>query len=140
MPNMPKAVVQYAQAAMKKIAYISLRKERRNSIKLVGTLSVAALLGACATNNNAAPDPLPLYRCEYGIEFTAKFTDDAVTLQSSSGYDVLYRGSRSVSDAKNPNEYSNVRMIAEFKMGASGREALLRYPSLPLVSRCVRGE
>jgi hypothetical protein len=29
-------------------------------------------------------------------------------------------------------------MRAEFGLGASGREAVLRYPLLPLVARCVR--
>ncbi len=117
-----------------------MQKGRNDTITLAGVLLLAALLGACAAEQSAKSDLLPLYRCEYGIEFTAKFVDDAVTLQSASGYDVLYRDSTSASDAKNPNEYSNVRMIAQFKMGASGREALLRYPSLPLVARCVRGD
>ena len=34
--------------------------------------------------------------------------------------------------------YSNAVVRAEFGLRASGREAVLRYPLLPLVARCVR--
>jgi len=34
--------------------------------------------------------------------------------------------------------YTNARLRAEFGLGVSGREAILRYPLVPLVARCVR--
>jgi hypothetical protein len=90
----------------------------------------------------AAAKPLDFYRCEYGIEFTAKFVDNSVTLDSSRGYDILFKDSKAsatpTSPSVTPVEYSNPRMNATFNLGVTGREAVLRYPLLPLVSRCVR--
>lgn len=106
--------------------------------------AVALLLGACS---GPMPErPLPFYRCEYGIEFTAKFVDDSVALNGSRGYEVLYRSSKQASTPAsvkanpnpNPNKYSNARMQAEFNLGPTLREAIVRYALLPLVSRCVR--
>jgi hypothetical protein len=107
---------------------------------------VLPLLAACANSPStatvAATKPLDFYRCEYGIEFTAKFVDNSVTLDSSRGYDVLFKDSKAsaspVSPSITPVEYSNPRMNATFNLGVTGREAVVRYPLLPLVSRCVR--
>ncbi|MGA8513235.1 MAG: hypothetical protein WB821_00505 [Burkholderiaceae bacterium] len=108
---------------------------------------VLGLLAACTSLPTAAPvaaaaKPLDFYRCEYGIEFTAKFVDNSVTLDGSRGYDVLFKDSKPsaspVSPSITPVEYSNPRMNATFNLGVTGREAVLRYPLLPLVSRCVR--
>lgn len=103
------------------------------------------VLGIAGCASGPVPSaPLPFYRCEYGIEFTAKFSGDSVVLDSTRGYDVLYRGGKPASpevtvDAKaRPNAYSNSRMSAEFKLGALERDAVVRYPLLPLVSRCAR--
>jgi hypothetical protein len=95
---------------------------------------VIASLGACASPepSSSAKTSLPFYRCEYGIEFTAKFDGDSVALDSSRGYDLLY------ATGKDKKEYSNPRMAASFGQGASGREAQLRYPLLPLIAHCVR--
>jgi hypothetical protein len=104
------------------------------------SLLAVLTLASCA----GAPDskPLPYYRCEYGIEFTAKFVDDSVALETTRGYEVLYRGGKHASSAANAqaksNEYSNARMQVEFDLGPTLREAIVRYPLLPLVSRCVR--
>jgi hypothetical protein len=106
--------------------------------------ALCAVLLASAAGCGSAPTskPLPFYRCEYGIEFTAKFVDDSVALDSSRGYDLLYRGGKHASspaNAKpNSNEYSNARMQVEFNLGVTQREAIVRYPLLPLVSRCLR--
>ncbi len=109
-------------------------------LALLASLALSAVLSGCAGPPDARP--LPFYRCEYGIEFTAKFIDDSVALDSSRGYDVLYRGgkqtSKPIGAKPNPNEYSNARMQAEFNLGPTQSEAIVRYPLLPLVSRCVR--
>jgi hypothetical protein len=96
--------------------------------------SATALLAGCA-----GPGPgqnLPHYRCEYDIGFTVKFVDDSAILDGSRGYDVLYRDAGGLTPQQ--QVYSNPRMRAEFGLGASGREAILRYPLLPLVARCAR--
>ncbi|MDO8440693.1 MAG: hypothetical protein Q7S97_05735 [Polaromonas sp.] len=95
-------------------------------------LASAAVLAACASPS------VPLqYRCEHGIEFTVKFVDDSAVLDGPGGHDVLFRDA----GGQGPLQavYSNTRMRAEFGLGAGGREAVLHYPLLPLVARCVRG-
>ena len=105
----------------------------RRAAALTMWLAMSALAGCVGL---AGPSASPLYRCEHGIEFTARFVDDTAVLDGTRGYDLLYR------DAGGQGEtqvvYSNPRMRAEFGLGASGREAVLRYPLLPLVARCVR--
>ena len=91
---------------------------------------VASVVG-CASQ--PAPEALAQYRCEHNIDFTARFVDDSVLVRDTRGQDVLYRTA-----GQPPGRYSNPRMSAEFGLGASGREAVLRYPMLPLVARCVR--
>ena len=93
----------------------------------------ASLLTACAGPGNQ-PEA-PFYRCEAGVDFRARFIDNSVALTGSRGHEVLYR------DAGGTGEqafYSNPRMKAEFGLGPTGREAILRYPLVPLVVRCVR--
>ena len=94
-------------------------------------------LSACATSQlgGTGQGSLPFYRCEHGIEFTAKFVGESVSLDSSRGYDVLFAATKAAQDNK---EYSNPRMAASFGLGTSGQEAQLRYPLLPLIARCVR--
>jgi hypothetical protein len=91
---------------------------------------LAIALAGCA-QTSSAPEAAQRYRCELGIEFSARFSGDSVALDTSRGYELLFR------DGK-PNEYRNPRMSAEFKLGKDGREALLRYPLLPLAARCVK--
>lgn len=100
------------------------------------TLAAAAwLLAGCAGQGPGAN--LPRYRCEHGIEFTVRFVDDSALLDAGArGYDVLYRDAGGVTPQQ--QVFSNPRMRAEFGLGATQREALLRYPLLPLVARCVR--
>ena len=102
--------------------------------KTCATFAVAASLAGCASMGPG--QDLPSYRCEHGIAFTAKFVDDTAILDGSRGYDVLYRdaGGQTASQPV----YSNPRMRAEFGLGPTGREAVLRYPLLPLVARCAR--
>ncbi|MGH6627694.1 MAG: hypothetical protein ACRECD_14345 [Burkholderiaceae bacterium] len=102
--------------------------------RVLATLALAFIVAGCAGQGGRAD--LPLYRCEYGIEFTARFVDDTAVLDSSRGYELLYRDA----GGQGPQQsvYSNPRMKAEFGLGASAREAVLHYPLLPLVARCVR--
>ncbi|MDO9383286.1 MAG: hypothetical protein Q7T86_10540 [Hyphomicrobiaceae bacterium] len=76
------------------------------------------------------------YRCEHGIEFSVRFVDDSAILSGTRANEVLFRDA----GGQGPQQavYSNPAMRAEFGLGASGREALLRYPPLPLTARCVR--
>jgi hypothetical protein len=137
--NMAGAAIKYI-VNCKLLAAIECRLTVSKSKTLA--LGLAALAVAGCTNGPAPAKPLPFYRCEYGIEFTAKFSGDSVVLDSSRGYDVLYRGGKNANpevavNAK-PHEYSNLRMSAEFNLGVLERDAIVRYPLLPLVSRCVR--
>jgi hypothetical protein len=137
-PNMKLGITHPASAQSKR-AIASIYAAR---CSLLAGLVLSAVLSGCAGPPDARP--LPFYRCEYGIEFTAKFIDDSVALDSSRGYDVLYRGGKHASSPSGantntkPNEYSNARMQAEFNLGPTQSEAIVRYPMLPLVSRCVR--
>ena len=122
----------------------------------VTTLMLGGMLAGCAgtgtgTGTGAAissTGSAPLYQCEHGMAFTVKFADNTALLSgvrmpfSSTGssgirdQDLLLRdaGGQGAQQAF----YSNPRMRAEFGLGASGREAILRYPLLPLVVRCLR--
>jgi hypothetical protein len=97
----------------------------------VAILFVAFMnLSACTAPAPSAP--LPYYRCEHGVEFTARFIDESVALDSNRGYEILQQKS------KDKNEFSNSRMAVAFGLGGTGREAVLRFPLLPLIARCVR--
>ena len=98
------------------------------------TLLGAMALAACAGRSGQAA--APLYRCEHGLEFTVRFIDDTALLDGSRGHELLYRDAGGQGDKQ--TVYSNERVRAEFGLGASGREAVLRYPLLLLVARCVR--
>ena len=120
------------------------------------TLMLGGMLAGCAGTGSgsgtgatiSSAGSAPLYRCEHGMAFTVKFADNTALLSGarkpsgSSGspspgdQDLLLRdaGGQGAQQAF----YSNPRMRAEFGLGASGREAILRYPLLPLVVRCLR--
>lgn len=105
-------------------------------------LVCCGVLASCAGTGSGGS---PVYRCEHGIAFTVKFADNTAVLSGArtpTGHsgdgdqDLLLRdaGGQGAQQAF----YSNPRMRAEFGLGASGREAVLRYPLLPLVVQCVR--
>ena len=112
----------------------------KKALHRVFGLTLISLLAGCAGNNGGSGKggqaEAPLYRCENEIAFTARFIDNSAVLDGSRGYDVLYRDAGGVTPSQ--TVYSNIRMRAEFGLGPSGREAILRYPLLPLVVRCVR--
>ncbi len=98
-------------------------------------LLAALFLAGCAGQNTGAP--LPLYRCEHNLEFTARFIDGTAFLDAGRfGSDLLQLDAGGTGPGQ--TVYSNPRMRAEFGLGASGREAIVRYFLLPLVARCVR--
>ncbi len=114
--------------------------------RVVGLVLCGALAGCAGTGTSlGGAGSGPVYRCEHGIAFTVRFADDTAVLSGArtpsgsagaADQDVLLRdaGGQGARQAF----YSNPRMRAEFGLGASGREAILRYPLLPLVARCVR--
>jgi hypothetical protein len=113
----------------------SLHKLRAYRAHALGAAAVC-LLASCASSG---PEPASVrYRCEYGIEFSARFSGESVSLDSTRGYELLFRDAKPLPDPPKPGEYRNPRMSVEFGLGANGREALLRYPLLPLVARCVK--
>ena len=92
------------------------------------------LLTGCAAGNPGTTPAGQRYRCEQGIEFSVKFVDDSALIDSTRGYNVLYRDAGGQGEGQ--TVYSNAVVRAEFGLGASGREARLSYPLLPLVVRC----
>jgi hypothetical protein len=102
----------------------------------VAATALALSLTGCATGNLGSSPTGPHYRCEQGIEFSVKFVDDSALIDSSRGYNVLFRDAGGQSESQ--PVYSSAVVRAEFGLGASGREARLSYPLLPLVVRCVR--
>ena len=122
-----------------------LRMGLSTGLLLCGVMAGCAAPGSGAGSAVSSAIRDPVYTCEHGISFTVKFADNTALLsglRTSSGssgtrdQDLLLRdaGGQGAQQAF----YSNPRMQAEFGLGASGREAILRYPLLPLVARCVR--
>ncbi len=109
---------------------------RGPAAKLVSAMAFALLLTACATGNFGNSSAGQRYRCDQGIEFSAKFVDDSALLDGNRGHHVLLRDAGGQGEGQ--TVYSNAMVRAEFGLGAGGREAVVRYPLLPLVVRCVR--
>lgn len=111
-----------------------MRVDAKKPLGLAAAAALLATLAGCAGMGSG--QDLPRYRCEHDIGFTVKFVDDSAILEGSRGYDVLYRDAGGQSPQQ--QVFSNPRMRAEFGLGPTGREAVLRYPLLPLVARCAR--
>jgi hypothetical protein len=94
-------------------------------------LGVAIWLSACA--GDAPQAPLPHYLCEQNTQFTARFEQGSVRLDSNRGYDLLFKKAGASGAV-----YESAQVSVEFNLGSSGKEAVLRYPLLPLALRCVR--
>ena len=109
---------------------------RGPAAKLVSAMAFAVFLTGCAAGNIGSSSTGQRYRCEHSLEFSVKFVDDSALIDSSRGYNVLYRDAGGQGEGQ--TVYSNAMVRAEFGLGASGREAVLRYPLLPLVARCVQ--
>src|SRR5688572_20113753 len=126
----------------------------------IGLLATGALSGCVSAPPAAAPVPvqapapatepagspaapasqaasLQRYRCDQNFEFSVRFTDDSAVIEAGSrGNDVLLRDAGGVTPQQ--TVYSNPRLRAEFGLGASGREAILRYLAPQLVVNCVK--
>src|SRR6185369_12441258 len=101
------------------------------------TASTTAAEPASSAEPNTPGASLDHYRCDEGVEFTVRFADDSANIDAGPfGSDVLLRDAGGTTPQQ--TVYSNARMRAEFGLGASGREAILRYPLAPLVAHCVR--
>jgi hypothetical protein len=100
-------------------------------------MTLCALLSGCATESNMLKTAeADRYRCENDIAFTVRFAEDSAAINSNRGSEVLYRDAGGLTPSQ--TVYSNPRMRAEFGLGTTGREAILRYLLQPLVVRCVR--
>jgi hypothetical protein len=104
--------------------------------RFCAALAVTLVLAGCAARSLGGSSAGQRYRCEQGIEFRVKFVDDSALIDSNRGYNVLFRDAGGQTESQ--PVYSNAVVRAEFGLGATGREAVLRYPLLPLVARCVR--
>jgi hypothetical protein len=79
----------------------------------------------------------PRYRCDQGIAFTVRFEDGTAVVDAGQrGSEVLLRDAGGATPQQ--TVYSNPRMRAEFGLGTSGREAMLRYASPPLAAHCIQ--
>lgn len=93
--------------------------------------------GAPAAAASAPPAALQRYRCDQNFEIGVRFTDDSAVIDAGArGNDVLLRDAGGLTPQQ--TVYSNQRLRAEFGLGASGREAILRYLSPQLVVNCVK--
>ena len=112
----------------------------------IGLLASGALLGCVSAPPApaaapAAPGPpiasVQRYRCDQNFEFSVRFMDDSAVIEAGArGNDVLLRDAGGVTPQQ--TVYSNPRLRAEFGLGASGREAILRYLAPQLVVNCLK--
>jgi hypothetical protein len=71
------------------------------------------------------------------VEFTVRFTDDTAVVDAGPrGNDVLLRDAGGATPHQ--TVYANARMRAEFGLGTTGREAIVRYAQPPLAAHCVQ--
>jgi hypothetical protein len=104
--------------------------------KLMAT-TLCALLAGCATESSMLKTAqADRYRCENDIAFTVRFADNSAAINSNRGYEMLYRDAGGLTPSQ--TVFGNPRMRAEFGLGSTGKEAILRYLLQPLVVRCVR--
>jgi hypothetical protein len=112
---------------------------------MVTVVMAACWLGGCASVGLSPESPATAgtqasgtqrYRCDQGVAFTVRFTDDTAVVDAGPrGSDVLLRDAGGATPQQ--TVYSNSRMRAEFGLGVSAREAMLRYASPPLAAHCI---
>ncbi|QJC58112.1 hypothetical protein HC248_03449 [Polaromonas vacuolata] len=114
---------------------------RRPTMRVGMGLLLCALLQACSMTREVVgldtPQLLAVhYRCDHSTEFLANFTVDTVVLDSTRGQETLYLDAGG--QGAGQKVFSNPRMRAEFGLGANGRQAVLHYPTKPVLVRCSR--
>ena len=103
---------------------------------ITGVILFAALEGCASGPGALNAAHADRYQCEGDLAFMVRFKDDSAAIDGNRGYEVLLRTAGGLTPTQ--TVFINRRMRAEFGLGASGREAILRYPLQPLVVRCVR--
>ena len=96
--------------------------------KLLCALAAPLVLLMACTNNKGWQAEAPLYRCEAGIEFRARFVDDSAVLDGNgpaNGYDVLYRDAGGTGIQ---THYRNPRIRAEFGWARAGERRFCATP------------
>ena len=90
--------------------------------------------------NTGADPALILYRRENDFAFTVKFANESAPINSNRGYEVRYRTKGVIDGGLTPTQTvcSDPRMRAEFGLGGTGKEAILRYLLQPVVMRCAK--
>ena len=104
--------------------------------KVIGFMVCTALTGCATDANLLKPPESERYRCENNVAFTVRFADDSAAIDSNQGYEMLFRTAGGLTPRQ--TVFINPQMRAEFGLGATGREAILRYLLQPVVVRCVR--
>ena len=113
----------------------------KTTMKITLNALVCIALCGCASEASLLKTPeAARYRCQADnkddVGFTVRFANDSATINSNRGYEVLYRTAGGLTPSQ--TVYSNPRMRAEFGLGASGNEAILRYLLQPVALRCAR--
>ena len=105
--------------------------------RLVLGLSLCYLTAGCAgLADGQHVDTTPLYKCDHAITFSVRFVDDTAVLDGTRGHELLYRDAGGQGELQ--SVYSNPVLRAEFGLGASGKEVILRDLVQPLVLHCVQ--
>jgi hypothetical protein len=107
-----------------------------------GTLpSPAAAAPPAAPAASAPPAPVrtagvPHFRCDQGMEFDVRFADDTAVIDAGAqGKETLLRDAGGATPQQ--SVYSNERLRAEFGLGMTARESMLRYAQPPRALHCV---
>jgi hypothetical protein len=104
-----------------------------------GTLPSPAAT-APAASAPAAPvrtAEIPHYRCDQGIEFDVRFADDTAVIDAGAqGKETLLRDAGGATPQQ--SVYSNERLRAEFGLGMTAKESMLRYAQPPRALHCVQ--
>jgi len=80
---------------------------------------------------------LPLYRCDQGIEFSARFGEGTAELEiAGRGRELLLRDAGGLTPQQ--TVYSSTRLKAQFGLEPEGRGAKLNFVSPPIEVNCTK--
>ena len=97
---------------------------------------LAGSAGGAGTPNAQQAGTAPLYKCDHAITFSVRFEEDTAVLDGTRGHELLDRDAGGQGELQ--SVYSNPLLRAEFGLGTSGKEAILRDLVQPLVLHCER--